>query len=591
MSNRRRDTLPKNRNSATTGPASQRRVSRKEREAKQRKQLYVGLVVAAVLSVFIVSGFALNEYWFKPRTVLASVNGVKIRRSDYWKVRSMDLVNQVNTYQQYAQMVDASQQSQYLTLAQQAATELQDVWGSTSIDDDTLNKMVEDQVYLQGMGSLGLSINDDQVETYIHTQFQPSDAPIVSPTPSPTLIPQRAVWATQTEVALEAEGETPTVAPTEVAGSPVGSPGSEQASPVGSPQGSPVTMASPAGSPSEVASPVGSPSEVASPVASPASSEPAIAAVGSPTVVASPQGSPAGSPEAASPVGSPEASPVASVTETVQPTPNQTQAVQTAEAGFKSYKDTVFDLTHMSDDDYVRLIVKPALARQQVEDALLKDVGQTAPQVHAEHILVDTKDLADQIYAELQAGANFEETAKEQSNDTATAENGGDLGWFTKGQMVKEFEDVAFSLQPGQISQPFQTQYGWHIVKVLETDPDRAMTDQQLTQYRDAIVKNWVDGQKADMNIKSKVVPTPTPAVQSFVPPPDAPALPTATIEAASPEASPVEEASPVVAGSPVSGSPVASPAGGSPVASPVVTSIPTMTIVAVGTATATAAP
>src|SRR5699024_8736891 len=154
--------------------------------------------------------------------------------------------------------------------------------------------------------------------------------------------------------------------------------------------------------------------------------------------------------------------------------------------GFKSYKDVVFDETHMSQSDYVRLVVRPAIARRRGEDQLLKDVGQSAPQGEASHILVDTKDLADRISAQLQGAADFAQTAKDQSNATATAENGGDLGWFARGQMVQAFEDVAFSLQPGQVSQPFQTQYGWHIVKVTAVDPDRALTDQQMTQYRDA---------------------------------------------------------------------------------------------------------
>src|SRR5687767_7932176 len=123
MSHRRRDTLPKTRQNAKQS-ASQRRVSRREREDRKRKQLYIGLAAALVLSVAIVAGFALNEYWFKPRAVLASVNGVEIRRRDYWKVRSVDLINQVNQYQQFAQMVDPTQQQQYVQLAQQAATEL-----------------------------------------------------------------------------------------------------------------------------------------------------------------------------------------------------------------------------------------------------------------------------------------------------------------------------------------------------------------------------------------------------------------------------------------------------------------------------------
>jgi hypothetical protein len=260
-------------------------------------------------------------------------------------------------------------------------------------------------------------------------------------------------------------------------------------------------------------------------------------------------------------VGSPEAT--ASSTTVDVPTPNPTQALQTAEAGFEQYQDVVFDTAHLSQSDYERLIVRPAVARQKVEEVLLADVGQSAEQVHAAHILVDTKDLADQIYADLQAGADFEQTAREQSNDTSTAENAGDLGWFTRGQMVKPFEEAAFGLQPGQLSQPVQTQFGWHIIKVYEHDPDRAMTDQQLQQYRDAIVTRWVDEQRAGMDISSEVEPTPTPALSSFVPPPDAPPLPTPTLEPT------VVEASPVVAG----GSPVASPVGspGAPVeASPV---------------------
>jgi len=583
MSHRRRDTLPKKKSGAG-GPASQRRISRREREERQRRQLYIGLAIAGVLSLVILAGFALNEYFLKPRAVLASVNGVEIRRRDYWKVRSVELVNQVNQYNQFSQMVDPSQQQQYLTLAQQAASELDKVWGSTDINDSTLNRMVEDEVYVQSLGDMGLSVTDQDVQNYLWTQFEPQNAPIFTPTPSPTLVLQRAEWATQTAVALQAEGQTPTVIP--AAGTPVaggGSPISGQATPIGSPvAGTPV--GSPlAGTPVANASPSGaaSPVIVASPISSAA------------TPVAG-QGTPEGSPMA-SPVGSPanHATPISQESATPEAaTPNPTEAIATSEASYDNYKNAVFDITHMSDDDYVDLVVRPAIAREKIEGQLLKDVGQTAPQVHAAHILVDTKDLADTIYGELQGGANFEETAKQQSNDTATAENGGDLGWFTRGQMVKPFEDVAFSLQPGQISQPFQTQYGWHIIKVYEVDQNRAMTDQQLQQYRDSIVARWLEERKAAMDISSKVVPTPTPAVSSFVPPPDAPPLPTETPVPA--EASPVaesgtpigEQATPV--GSPQAspvGSPFASPVG-SPYASPVASPVPSSTSMATASAT-----
>jgi parvulin-like peptidyl-prolyl isomerase len=595
MSQRRRDTLPKKRSGAA-GPASQRRISRREREERQRRQLYIGLAIAGVLSLVILAGFALNEYFLKPRAVLASVNGVEIRRRDYWKVRSVELVNQVNQYNQFSQLVDPSQQQQYLTLAQQAASELDKVWGSTDINDSTLTRMVEDQVYLQSLDDMGLSVTDQDVQNYLWQQFEPQNAPIFTPTPSPTLIPQRAEWATQTEVALQAENQTPT--PVSSVGSPAaggGTPIAGQATPIGSP-----VAGTPIGSPvagTPAASPISGtpiviviPSTAASPVAQASPSGSAatpVAVQGTPgTLVGTPAASPVGSPvNQATPITQESATPEAA-------TPNPTEAIATSEASYGNYKSAVFDIAHMSDSDYENLIVRPAIAREKIEGQLLKDVGQTAPQVHAAHILVDTKDLADSIYAELQGGANFEETARQQSNDTSTAENGGDLGWFTRGQMVKPFEDVAFSLQPGQISQPFQTQYGWHIVKVYEVDQNRPMTDQQLQQYRDSIVSRWLEEQKTGMDISSKVEPTPTPAVSSFVPPPDAPPLPTET--PLPPEASPVtesgtpteEQASPI--GSPVA-SPIASPMAspvGSPNASPVASPIASPTAMASATAT-----
>jgi hypothetical protein len=200
MSHRRRDTLPRatRKPAAVKGPVQTRRISRREREAVQRRRLYLGLGLAGALVVGILLFSTLNEYVFKPRAVVASVNGVDIRRRDYWKVRSIDLINQINQYQQFAQLVDASQQQQYITLAQQASEDLDDVWGSTDLDETTLNRMIEDQVYLQNMGDVGIDVTDADIDAYINSQFQPSDAPLISPTPTPTLIPQRAEWATQT---------------------------------------------------------------------------------------------------------------------------------------------------------------------------------------------------------------------------------------------------------------------------------------------------------------------------------------------------------------------------------------------------------
>jgi len=88
-------------------------------------------------------------------------------------------------------------------------------------------------------------------------------------------------------------------------------------------------------------------------------------------------------------------------------------------------------------------------------------------EVHARHILVETEDEAKAVKAELDKGADFAELAKKKSKDPG-ASDGGDLGFFTKDQMVPEFSKVAFSLEPGKISDPVKSQFGWHIIKVEE---------------------------------------------------------------------------------------------------------------------------
>src|SRR6202047_2348704 len=107
------------------------------------------------------------------------------------------------------------------------------------------------------------------------------------------------------------------------------------------------------------------------------------------------------------------------------------------------------------------------------EDAMKKVYEEAAKQiegeqeVHARHILVESEDEAKAIAADLKKGADFAELAKKKSKDPG-ASDGGDLGFFTKDQMVPEFSTVAFALEPGKISDPVKSQFGWHIIKVEE---------------------------------------------------------------------------------------------------------------------------
>lgn len=118
------------------------------------------------------------------------------------------------------------------------------------------------------------------------------------------------------------------------------------------------------------------------------------------------------------------------------------------------------------------------------EDASKQIAGEQ--EVHARHILVETEDEAKAIEADLKKGTDFAELAKKKSKDPG-ASDGGDLGFFTKDQMVPEFSAVAFSLEPGKISDPVKTQFGWHIIKVEEKRnrkaPDFDQVKSQIETY------------------------------------------------------------------------------------------------------------
>ena len=105
-------------------------------------------------------------------------------------------------------------------------------------------------------------------------------------------------------------------------------------------------------------------------------------------------------------------------------------------------------------------------AMKKVYEEAAKQIA-SEQEVHAKHILVETEAEAKEIEAELKKGADFAELAKKKSKDPG-ASDGGDLGFFTKEQMVPEFSAAAFTLEPGKISEPVKSQFGWHIIKVEE---------------------------------------------------------------------------------------------------------------------------
>lgn len=145
-----------------------------------------------------------------------------------------------------------------------------------------------------------------------------------------------------------------------------------------------------------------------------------------------------------------------------------------SEENFQSYLDE-----YNISDDMVNRMIEEKLYYDQYLDKIKEDITvdpetyynensdqfDVADQVKARHILVDDEDTAKDIIKQLDDGADFAELAKEYSTDTATAQDGGELGYFTADQMITEFSDAAFALEPGQYTEePVKTTYGYHII-------------------------------------------------------------------------------------------------------------------------------
>lgn len=187
------------------------------------------------------------------------------------------------------------------------------------------------------------------------------------------------------------------------------------------------------------------------------------------------------------------------------PTPAPTPTLNVIDSGTlgTTYTDWLSTLEEQAsiDEATYRGIIRARILRDKVRTALGDEVPPIAEQSHARHILVETEDEAKAVIDRLKAGEDFADLAAELSTDTGSGANGGDLGFVPRGRFVDPIDEAVFSLPIGQISEPIQTQFGWHVVEVLERE-ERELSPLDYQQSKQLAFANWLESARNEADIQ-----------------------------------------------------------------------------------------
>lgn len=222
-----------------------------------------------------------------------------------------------------------------------------------------------------------------------------------------------------------------------------------------------------------------------------------------------------------------------------EPEINQEAELQTAIDNY--FSATVGDL--FSQDFFKKQIYFSLLESKLLDETVFADHVFEAEMVSARHILVETEDIAKEVLGKLDAGEKWDDLAAAYSKDTSNKDNGGNLGWFARGMMVKPFEDAAFALESGQISDPIKTDFGFHII-ASDGKENRPLEDEALSNAKNELYQTWYEEITAEYKPETFEIWTDNVPMEPVFEPIELPTAEenAAPVEETAPESTPVTE-------------------------------------------------
>ncbi len=427
---------------------TKKHIAKKQREERQTRLILIIAIVIGVLIVGLVGYGLVDQLIVRPAKTVAKVGDQRITVNEFEsqvEYARVQMIYQMQTYYQYYQIFGSDYGSSYLSAAQSLAYQLA---STDTLGSDILDDMINDILIREAAEEYGVTVSKEEVDEAVFAAFgfYPNG------TPSPTTTATTVATPTYSNDMLTLVPSTSTLTATEP--------------------------------PTETPEVTATSSEEAGETTDEAVVE---------------ETSDAGTP-------TPEESPTITLTPTITstPTPFTTevygQDVEEFNDNFKLYDYSYDDLWKIYETD---------LLRQKLIEIITADMVPVHEEVWARHILVETEEEALVVIQELEEGADWNQLALKHSVDDSNNENGGDLGWFTYETMIEDFSIAAFSLEPGDISDPVETYYGYHIIQLIgkrevqtsEADFQTKKSntfDTWLAARRDArddivIVENWAD--------------------------------------------------------------------------------------------------
>jgi len=194
--------------------------------------------------------------------------------------------------------------------------------------------------------------------------------------------------------------------------------------------------------------------------------------------------------------------------DTTDPDSSQTSLPTATPFTYEAYQELKKEVITSFEEDIdlgergLREILLNELYRQKVKDEIMAGFICELDQVWARHILVEDEATAQEILVKIDSGENFADLAAQYSTDDSNKDSGGDLGWFGTERMVPEFEKVAFNLSVGEISEPVETQFGWHIIQSLGHEV-RPLSAYECDQLIEKEFTTWLEQQSIITTIET----------------------------------------------------------------------------------------